>query len=232
MQNDTNKTTLTLAMPAGIRTFDEYQTVAQGLAAAQLGCSPTDISLEYPKQVRARAALTVTVRPAGMTVPNMRQPQQTWGKRSLLVLSALCACVIVSLWYGWLLAEHRSVLEFQTANATTQIAAFKKDTSTDSATPLVPSPLVSARAFVLQDLNVWMSALEVVKVPQVSLKQLTVDETAQTAQIVYELNQTSQVTTIGQALAVANRDIEWTLKSLTEKQVIWQGRLKQNLKKP
>jgi hypothetical protein len=75
------------------------------------------------------------------------------------------------------------------------------------------------------DLNSYFAALERTQVPQVRLKQLTVDANAQTMQATYDVADSTLVAHITQVLNSNDKVFSWTLKTLSDWKVTYTASL-------
>ncbi len=215
MSSDSNKAILTLEMPTGIRSFPEYQLIAQQQAAQQLNCQPQEIALEYPRQVWTSRKLVVTVRPAGTVVAASAKRLVDW--RKLCQVGAVCAALVL------LVAAWQWRAEY--AQVASQVQALKASAPASADQQPQRSPLDKAKQAVLQDINPFFGAIEGVRVPQVRMRQLTMDMSNQSMQVTYELRDAAQAARVSEALAAASDSFIWTLGSISEGQAQWTGRV-------
>jgi hypothetical protein len=223
MHHDSNKTQVTLDMPSGIRNFAEYQLIAQQQTAAQLKCHPHDIVLEYPRRVRASSTLVVTVRPAGTVVTAEVKRLSDWRRLCAIGGVVMAAAVLVAGWQWQYMASQQRHIDAQRAMAMSQLQTLKGATQASTDQPIKRSPMEQAKRVVLQDMNPFFVAIEGVRVPQVRLRQLTIDTASQHMHVTYELREITQAAQVTAALAASGAALEWTLVGVSDRQAQWTG---------
>lgn len=225
MSSDSNKAILTLEMPTGIHSFPEYQLIAQQQAAQQLNCQPQEIALEYPRQVWTSRKLVVTVRPAGTLVAASAKRLIDW--RKLFQVGAVCAALVflVAAWQWQAISQQLQEAQAEYAKVTSQVQALKASAPASPDQQPQRSPLDKAKQVVLQDINPFFGVIEGVRVPQVRLKQLTMDMSNQSMQVTYELRDAAQAARVSEALAAASDGFIWALGSISEGQAQWTGKM-------
>mgnify|MGYP000603125087 CR=1 FL=1 len=226
MHHDSNKAHITLHMPSGMRNFAEYQLIAQQQAAEQLKCQPHEIVLEYPRQVRASSTLLVTVRPAGTVVAAEVKRLSDWRKLRVIGGIVMVATVLVTGWQWQSATSQQRQIEAKRAIAVSQLQTLKGTTQASTEQPIKLSPMEQAKRVVLQDMNPFFAPIEGVRVPQVRLKQLTIDTANQSMQVTYELRDAAQAAQVTAALAESGDELEWALVGMSDRQAQWTGSVK------